>query len=128
MDEKDKIKKAVLLVEDDSLLLALYSAKLKKDGFEVIPAHTCGEGLAAIKQHEPDLIVLDLKMPDMPGLEFLKILREDPKTQNIKVVIITSSDREEDRICAEKLGVSEYYIKSESGLEQLGNIIKDNAK
>ena len=114
-----RIKKAVLLIEDNPLLTDLYSIGLRKKGLEVIVVHNGEDGLKAIEQYDPDIVLLDLSMPGMSGVEVLKKIRSDPKTKDTKVIILTMSEKEEDRIRAEELGVSDYLLKMDTHLDEI---------
>lgn len=85
-----KKKKLVLLVDDEPDILDLYSVVLRREGHEVITARNGKEGVAVAKEKKPDLILLDLKMPVMDGVETIEKLKEDPKTKDIKVVFLTA--------------------------------------
>ena len=114
-------KKAILLIEDNPLLTGLYSAGLKKNGLEVYVVHDGMAGLKMIEEHMPDIVLLDLFMPGVSGMEVLERIRKNPKTKDLKVVVLTINDKEEVRRKAEELGISDYFIKQEMDLE---NIIK----
>lgn len=119
MDTAKKIEKIVLLIEDNDLLLKLYSTKLRRDGLEIVAVHNAEDALKAISLHQPGLVILDLGMPGMGGLEFLNVIRNDPKTRELRVIVITASDNKEDEEKARQLGVSDYLGKSEMSLDNL---------
>jgi CheY-like chemotaxis protein len=102
-------------------LLLLYSSELEKQGLEVIDAYSGKEALKAIEEHTPDMVVLDLFMPGIDGIEVLERIRSNPKTQDLKVIILTISDRAEDKKRAEELGVYDYLIKSDLHLNEIVN-------
>jgi two-component system, cell cycle response regulator len=81
---------SILIVDDDSQLVDLFYAKLTGAGFTVKKTYNGKEGYAAAKAENPDLILLDLKMPVMDGAETLGKLHADPDTKNVKVVILSS--------------------------------------
>jgi CheY-like chemotaxis protein len=110
--------KSILLVEDDELDIISVQRSLKKIdlNIELQTAYNGIEALAMLKdlpnsQKLPDIILLDLNMPKMNGIEFLTELRKDETYNAIKVFVMTTSNEEQDRISTEKLGVSGYIIK-----------------
>lgn len=80
----------ILLVDDEPDIISLYSAVLQREGHDVITAENGAEGVVMAKERHPDLILLDLKMPVMDGVETLAKLKEDPTTKDIKVVFLTA--------------------------------------
>ncbi|TDO82965.1 CheY-like chemotaxis protein [Flavobacterium chryseum] len=110
-------KPAILLVEDDELDIISVERSLKKLEIEY-ELYTAYNGIEALKmlrdteiQLNPMVILLDINMPRMNGIEFLKVLREDPQLKNLRVFIMTTSSEGNDRFEAEKLGISGYIIK-----------------
>jgi len=81
--------KTVLVVDDHPATVALVRAALEGEGFTVLSAANGAEGLAAVEEHAPDLVILDLNMPVMGGIEALRRLRQDPKTRLLPVIIAT---------------------------------------
>ncbi|HAC14459.1 MAG TPA: response regulator [Bacteroidetes bacterium] len=101
----------ILLVEDNESISKLVEYKLSKDGYKI---DVCSNGLAgldAIKEHEYDLIILDVMMPGMSGFEILQEMRTMEHRKNAKVMMLTSKNREEDIARGFGLGVSEYMGK-----------------
>ncbi len=110
----------VLLVEDDKFLRRACEASLRQRGFEVASATEGDEGLAlARRQPYPDVVLLDLLMPKMPGIEVLRALKSDPATAGIPVLILSNSSREEDKQQAVQLGAVGYYVKANLSLKEL---------
>jgi two-component system cell cycle response regulator DivK len=109
----------VLLIEDNSLLTSLYSAGLKKEGLEVVIVHNGEEGLRVIDEHCPDVVLLDSNMPGLSGIEVLERIRSNPKTKDLKVIILTISDKPEDKKRVQELGVSDYLMKTELHLNEI---------
>lgn len=110
-------KNTILLVEDDELDVISVQRTLSRldTDYELHTAYNGKEALAMLQSASynfvPDVILLDLNMPKMNGIEFLKILRNDSVLSNIKVFIMTTSTDPIDRNTTEKLGVSGYIIK-----------------
>lgn len=110
----------VLLVEDDRFLRRACEASLRQRGFDVSSATDGEEGLRLARTVPlPDVILLDLLMPKMPGIEVLRALRGDPATAAIPVLILSNSSREEDKRQAVQLGASGYYVKANLSLKDL---------
>ncbi|MBS1519510.1 MAG: response regulator [Bacteroidetes bacterium] len=115
------MKKTILLVEDDELDIISVERSLKKIGvdYELITAYNGIEALDKLRgsqkhaqmQPLPDIILLDINMPKMNGLQFLSVIREDPALKHLKVIIMTTSGEEHDRSATERLGISGYLIK-----------------
>jgi CheY-like chemotaxis protein len=110
-------KKAILLVEDDELDIISVQRSLKKLDIEY-DLHTAYNGKDALdmlgpdsNMALPDVILLDLNMPKMNGIEFLKVIRNDGRLKELKVFIMTTSAEPVDRLLTESLGVSGYIIK-----------------
>lgn len=116
----DLTGKSILLIEDDELDVISVQRSLKKIDMD-IQLHTAYNGLEAMallkgedKDKDPllpDIILLDLNMPRMNGLEFLSEIRKDKKFNSIKVFVMTTSNDEKDRKTTEELGVAGYIIK-----------------
>lgn len=112
------LTKSILLVEDDELDVISVERSLNKINLD-IELHTAYNGIEAISMLKgerkldrlPDIILLDLNMPKMNGMEFLTELRKDKSFNAIKVFVMTTSNEEQDRVATEKLGISGYIIK-----------------
>lgn len=83
-------KTLILLIDDEPEILDLYETVLTREGFDVITALNGRDGIVLAKKRTPDLILLDLKMPVMDGMETFDKLKEDPETRDIKVVFLTA--------------------------------------
>lgn len=113
------MKKTILLIDDDYLDIESVNRALKKLNaeFEVFVAHNGVDGLAALTGNAegtkvvPDIILLDINMPKMNGIEFLRIIKSYYSLKSIKTFVLTTSAEDYDRIAAENLGVSGYLIK-----------------
>jgi CheY-like chemotaxis protein len=114
------ISKKVLLIDDDPLILRMYQNKLAGDGYIVVMAFNGKDGFLQAKNEKPNLILLDLMMPQMNGVETLKLLKGDPETKDIPTIILTSLEaKEEDLAKARELGAHEYLVKSQIDLKDL---------
>lgn len=113
-------EKKILLVEDDRFLRRACEASLTKQGFDVETAVDGEEGIARARAGHPDLILLDLLMPRLPGVEALRCLKTDPSTRDIPVLVLSNSSREEDIREVMALGALDYWIKANISLKDLG--------
>lgn len=104
--------KRVLLIEDDPFLSEIYVAKFSESGFEVLIAQDGALGLAKIKEQAPDVIVLDIVMPNMDGFEILRALKQDPKAKYIPVVILSNLGEQENVQKGLDLGAVAYIVKA----------------
>lgn len=111
----------VLLIEDDRFLRRAGEASLRQRGFAVTVAVDGQEGLAKVREEIPDLILLDLLMPKLSGIEVLRALRSDEATRKIRVLILSNSSREQDLEEIKALGVTGYLVKANLSLQELGD-------
>ena len=101
----------VLVVEDDPAILANLSRFLRLEGFEVLTASNGAEGLRAVGEHRPDLVLSDLLMPEMDGETLLAALRADPGSARLPVIFLTASADRAERDAKLQLGASDYLVK-----------------
>lgn len=113
----------VLLIEDDKFLRKACEVGLKKQGFTVLTAVDGEEGVRQALARSPDIILLDMLMPKLSGIETLKILKEDEKTRHIPVVILSNSSVDADMQTTEELGAVGYLIKASLSLRELGKLV-----
>lgn len=113
--------KRILLVEDDRFLRRACEANLRQRGFTVLTAVDGEEALTLARAEVPDLILLDMLMPKLSGLEALRILRAEEKTRSIPVLVLSNSSREQDVQEVMRLGVAGYLVKSNLSLQELGD-------
>jgi DNA-binding response OmpR family regulator len=112
--------KRILLVEDDRFLRRACETSLRQRGFTVIAAADGEEGLRLARTEAPDLVLLDLLMPKLPGVEVLRGLKADPATETIPVLILSNSSREQDVAEVFRLGAVDYWVKANLSLKELG--------
>jgi len=115
----------VLIIEDDRFLRRACETSLQKQGFAVTSAIDGEAGLAAIQRDRPDIVLLDLLMPKLPGLEVLRAVKRDAATRAIPIVILSNSSRIEDRKEVMALGAVSYLVKSNLSLRELGARIRE---
>ena len=113
----DKAK--ILVVEDEEILLTALKEELTQGGYEVEGAVDGVEGLEKVKSFQPDLVLLDLLMPKMDGMEVLQKLKGDNKTKDVPVVILTNLSDYEKISEALSLGAMDYLVKANYRLEDL---------
>lgn len=118
----------ILLVDDDEALLTVFSATLKKHGYEVIIAATGQGGLEKAKTDKPDFIFLDQVLPDIQGNEVLKTLKEDLETKNIPVAMLSNFGQNELIQKAINTGAADYILKYLIEPDDLDTKIRDLTK
>lgn len=104
-------KKTVLVVEDEEDILALLHFNLIKAGYEVICAADGEEGLRKIEEKQPDLLLLDLMLPGIGGLEICRILRSEEKTAKLPIIMLTARGEESDVVQGLEMGADDYMTK-----------------
>ena len=117
--------KKILLVEDDSSLREIYGVRLTAEGYNVISAGDGEEALATTVREKPDLILSDVMMPKISGFDMLDILRATPETRDIKIIIMTALSAEDQRERGERLGADKFLVKSQVGIEDVVNAVKE---
>jgi twitching motility two-component system response regulator PilH len=117
--------KTVLVVDDLQAQLNLISGYLQQEGFNVVTAENGNEALVKASAQAPDLVITDLVMPEMSGLEFCRALKKNPETANIPVIACTTKDRDIDKKWAKKQGVVAYLVKPFTR-EEMINAVKSS--
>src|SRR6056297_115706 len=102
----------ILLVEDDSFLLSMYSTKFELENFDVTIAEDGEKGWKLAQKEDPDVILLDIKLPKMDGFEVLKKIKGNKETSNIPVILLTNLSQKEDRDKGLDLGAYDYLVKA----------------
>lgn len=116
------MKSHILVVEDEPAIAAVLRYNLEVEGFDVTEAHDGEEALTQIDERTPDLVLLDLMLPLVPGLEVCRHLRRAPKTRNVPIIMITARGEEEDRIRGLNSGADDYIVKPFSPNEVLARV------
>lgn len=106
--------KKILLVDDDLTIAEMYSERLEVEGYELVISHDGESGLAAAKAEKPDLILLDIMMPKMNGLDVAKALKDEPAVKNVPIVFLTALLQDADKVNALTSGDNQYIVKSET--------------
>jgi len=104
-------RETILVVEDDENIQQLVGYNLAKAGFHVIYADNGEQALSVIKRERPELIVLDLMLPGLSGFEICKLVRKDPKTKSLPIVMLTAKSEENDMAAGLDLGADDYITK-----------------
>ncbi len=112
----------VLVIDDHKELAELVQRSLAQNGFDVIIANNGPSGLKIAREHRPDLVILDLTMPGMDGLEVCRQLRQDPRAGNTPVIVLSARAGEEDRVLGLEQGADDYLIKPFSPRELLARV------
>ncbi|MCI0397854.1 MAG: response regulator transcription factor [Chloroflexi bacterium] len=111
----------ILVVDDEASVVEVVSLYLRREGFQVRTARDGRQALAAIHERLPALVVLDLMLPKVDGLEIMRRLRDDPAT-NVPVIMLTARSQETDRIYGLELGADDYVVKPFSPAELVARV------
>ena len=104
-------KEHILAVDDEEDILELVRFNLEREGYMVLCTTAGNDAIGIINKANPDLIVLDLMLPDIDGLEITKILKSDPKTKAIPIIMLTAKGEEADIVTGLELGADDYITK-----------------
>lgn len=104
-------RKLILLVEDNEDNRRIYCTMLKHVGFDVLEAHDGAEGLAAMRAHHPDLVIMDVSVPTIDGWEATRQAKQDPSIAHIPILAVTAHALPSDREKAAEVGCSGYLAK-----------------
>ncbi|HJX34253.1 MAG TPA: response regulator [Desulfatiglandales bacterium] len=104
-------KKKILVVDDEEDILELIRYNLAREGYKILCASSGEEGLKAVKSEKPDLIVLDLMLPGIDGLDVTRHLKAEDSTRNIPIVMLTAKGEESDIVAGLELGAEDYITK-----------------
>ena len=125
-------KKKILIVEDDNFVAEVYLAKLSEMGYETVLAQNGEEGLAELKKGKIDLILLDILMPIMNGIEMLEEVKKNEEWKNIPVILLTNIGEKESIQKVREMGVKNYLIKSHftpaEVIEKVESVFKDETQ
>lgn len=119
----------ILLVDDDALLVRMYQKKLENDGYIVATADDGEEALQRLQELKPDLILLDIMMPKLNGLNVLAILKENQATANIPVILLTNvGGSDEDAQRGLEMGAVAYLVKASNRPKAVVEKVKEILK
>jgi chemosensory pili system protein ChpA (sensor histidine kinase/response regulator) len=117
--------KTILLAEDDSFIVDIYANQLKKAGYQVEIATDGDAVLEKIQNHIPDLLLLDIGLPKKDGWEVMRELRGDPKTENLKVMVISNMNKENYADDIAHFNIIKYFVKIETTVEEIITAVKE---
>jgi DNA-binding response OmpR family regulator len=116
----------LLFVEDDLALIDIFKLRFEAEGFEVKVATDGAQGLKAMKEYKPDLVLLDIMMPVMSGFEVLQQMRKDTALKDVKVVVLTALGEGEAEMQAMQLGAIDFVVKAHVPLADMVGIVRKN--
>ena len=119
MGYSGEMSKTILVVDDEARLVALIKAYLEQGGYQVMTANNGRDALFVARQEKPDLIILDIMMPEMDGHEFMRVHRRDHTTP---IILLTAKVEEDDKIIGLELGADDYVTKPFSPRELLARV------
>lgn len=114
----------IAIIEDDPVISQMYRTKFETNGFDVQLANNGKRGVALVEEFIPDLILLDLQMPEMGGAEALEIIRKNEWSKNIPVIILTNMGEEESPKKIRELGIHSYIVKANLTPKQVVERVK----
>jgi phosphate regulon transcriptional regulator PhoB len=114
--------KKILVIDDEPDLIELVSYNLKKEGFKVFSASTGEDALEKVRKDEYDLIILDLMLPGIQGVELCRMLRSNPKTETIPIIMLTAKGEVADKIRGLETGADDYMTKPFSPKELVARV------
>ena len=109
----------ILVIEDDRNILSMIQTVLETNGYQVLTAQRCQQGILMLSSHMPDLVVLDLGLPDMDGEEFIRITR---RSSMIPIIVLSARADEQDKVSALDLGANDYITKPFGTAELLARV------
>jgi DNA-binding response OmpR family regulator len=124
-NNSNTVKKKILLVEDDNAMADVYIKRFTNEGFLIDRVDDGEKALARAIEFHPDLIILDIMMPEINGFDVLDILKNTPSTAQFKVVMLTALGQDSDKEKAKKLGADEYLVKSQILINDVVDRIKE---
>ena len=104
-------QRTILVVDDEPFICRALTFVLRKDNYRVFEARNGEEGLAAIREHKPDLVFLDVMMPEMNGCQVTELVRADPSLNGVKIILLTAKGQECDREIGKTAGANDYMTK-----------------
>ncbi len=116
------MKEKILIVEDEKDIVKMLDYNLKKEGFRTLSAHDGEAALDLANREYPDLVILDLMLPGIDGLEVCKALKKESKTAPIPIIMLTAKSQESDKVIGLELGADDYVIKPFSPRELIARI------
>jgi phosphate regulon transcriptional regulator PhoB len=119
---RERVRHKILVVEDEADIRELLRYSLNQEGFAVEEAADGAEALERIARRAPDLVMLDLMLPRMSGLEICRRLRSDPETARLPIIVVTAKGAEVDRVLGLEMGADDYVVKPFSPREVVARV------
>jgi len=121
--------KKILLIEDDPFLIDIYTTKLKSSGFEVKVAENGEAAISAFDKERPDLLILDIVLPNFNGWELLREVKRRKKYENVPIIILSNLGQKSEVVKGLEMGVARYLIKAQytpsEVVEEIEKILKE---
>jgi len=105
---------SLLIIDDDAPSSAALASLLRREGHEAACVHTAGAAITHLRHQEPDLVLLDLSMPGVDGLDLLDALTDDPQFARVRVAVYSGRDEPDSRAMAQRLGARDYILKGQA--------------
>lgn len=121
-------EKKILIIEDDNILASMYEMKLKQDGFIVMRAEDGAIGVEMTSKEKPDIVLLDVIMPQLDGFSVLREIKGNDNTKHIPVIMLTNLGTSDDMQKGEEMGAIDYLVKANNTPAQISQIIKKHLK
>ncbi len=119
------MKKKILIIEDDAMIRSMYQTKLEQEGYIVMLADNGGQGLEMALKEKPDLVILDVIMPQMDGFSVLREMRLADSLKKTPIILLTNLGTTEDRKKGEHYGATDYLVKADLTPAQISEKIKE---
>lgn len=113
---------SILVVDDERVILRILEFNLKKQGYQVRMAANGSEAMQKTRESKPDLILLDVMMPEMDGFQVCREIRADPQLQDVLIIMLTAKGQEIDKDTAEEAGANLYFTKPFSPATLIGSV------
>ncbi|HOP46321.1 MAG TPA: response regulator [Desulfobacteraceae bacterium] len=118
----EKMTARILVVDDEKDLVDLISYNLEKEGFETLKAYNGESALRLVQSQKPDLVILDLMLPGIQGMEVCKLIRKNPDISSLPIIMVTAKNDEFDKILGLEMGADDYITKPFSVRELLARV------
>ena len=115
----------ILIIDDDVHIRQLLEINLRAASYDVVSCTNGKEALDKIKIEKPDLVILDIMMPEIDGLEVCKIIKDDPEIENIKVIMLTARGSAKDKMICKDILKADEYMSKPFEMDNLLSVIKD---
>ncbi len=115
-------KRKIIIIEDEPDILEVLSYNLRREGFEILACTDGSQGLAMVKREKPDLVLLDLMLPGMDGVEICTAIKKNPDTHNTLIIMVTAKGEESDIVLGLGVGADDYISKPFSPKELVARV------